>query len=72
MRLAARARNRTGLTQRAFARLLEVRSQSTIARWETENEQTAIEPRGPTRCLLRLIEAKPDLVLAVLREPDVG
>ena len=67
MRLAARAREQTGLSQREFARLIGVRSQSTVARWETTNSRTHIAPTGPARALLVLIEAHPDLCTEVLR-----
>ncbi len=60
-RLAYLARRATGLSQRAFARLIDVHP-ATVARWES-CERT---PNATARTLLRLIEAKPDVCVALL------
>jgi len=59
--LAHRARRRTGLSQRAFAALLDVHP-STVARWETGERQVS----APACALLLLIEAEPRLCAALL------
>jgi DNA-binding transcriptional regulator YiaG len=61
-RLAYEARRATGLSQRAFARLIDVHP-ATVARWETGER----EPTPATRTLLRLIVSGPATCAALLR-----
>lgn len=59
--LAYRARRALGVSQRRFARLLDVHP-ATVARWESGDR----EPSPATRTLLRMLEAEPRLVLVLL------
>ena len=54
-------RNRTGLTQTAFAARIGVPVE-TVRNWE----QGKRSPRGPARALLKVIEEAPDAAFAVL------
>lgn len=66
MNVARRARQATGLTQRAFAHLIGT-SHVTVARWEAGRRL----PSAPTRALLELIASLPEVCLRVLSElPD--
>ena len=59
--LAYRARKALRVSQRRFADLLDVHP-GTVARWESGDRL----PTGPTRTLLRMIEAEPKVVLVLL------
>lgn len=54
-------RERTGLTQSEFARMIGV-SVRTLQNWE----QGRREPEGPARALLRVVECEPEAVLNAL------
>ncbi len=60
-RLAYQARRATGLSQRAFARLIDVHP-ATVGRWESCERI----PSATARTLLRLIKAKPEACAALL------
>ncbi len=60
-RLAYLARRATGLSQRAFARLIDVHPAS-VSRWESCERA----PNRAARTLLRMIEAKPNMCVALL------
>jgi len=60
-RLAYQARRATGLSQRAFARLIDVHP-ATVGRWESCERA----PTATARTLLRLIEAKPAVCVELL------
>jgi putative transcriptional regulator len=58
---ARNVRNRTGLTQAAFAARIGVPVE-TVRNWE----QGKRSPRGPARALLKVLEEAPDAAFAVL------
>src|SRR5215469_2944162 len=60
-RYARNVRERTGLTQAAFAARIGVPVE-TVRNWE----QGKRSPRGPARALLKVIEEAPDAAFAVL------
>jgi len=57
-------RNRTGLSQVKFAKLIEVEP-STLRNWE----QGRREPTGPARALLKALSNSPKSVVQALRGP---
>lgn len=59
--LARRARAAVGMTQRAFAELIGA-TQVTVARWETG----AVEPRGISQAVLKLVLGNPERSVEVL------
>jgi len=56
-------RHKLGLSQRAFARLLDLGWQ-TVASWE----QGIRSPLGPARALLRILDKEPEAALRALRD----
>jgi len=58
-------RQRTGLSQAAFARLLQV-SKGTLLNWE----QGRRAPTGPARALLKAVSVDPEHVLRALNTTD--
>ena len=53
-------RERTGLTQRAFAYLIGVQPK-TLQNWE----QKRVRPTGPARALLKILESHPEAIAAL-------
>ncbi|MBE0437850.1 MAG: transcriptional regulator [Methylomicrobium sp.] len=53
-------RQKTGLSQTRFAYLIGVKPK-TLQNWE----QKRVRPAGPARALLKIVEANPDVLMAI-------
>ncbi|MEZ5449019.1 MAG: NadS family protein [Thiolinea sp.] len=58
-------RIRTGLSQREFAKLIQI-STRTLQNWE----QRRRTPTGPAAALLRIVANEPEIALRSLQHPD--